>query len=513
VGSNGIFDAFDGEAPDESPDGDVISTIEDDSGGQPQGNPFDTTAINHVPENAEPKAAENIQSPAPGTGEDREMETDRKTGEEQQPFIPSKAAASTVLNDGPRKLNKQLILRIGVGTLAFFIIGTTFIAPLFNTKKTPAVKKPDTVTMNPVDYSALVPKKDREKPTVIEEQEDDEEILDNLPPVNPEYRYAPPEEKKAEPVTVAGSGNVSSRPDTKGDRLQGKSISGIKGVTPTQSQYLGGGGIPNQTYTQTPVPANPYAQFGMPSKEDYTAQMLSGYQQQNYSTGSSYTNQNDQSGKMNFYNAGRDNAGNGVWLGPATVWQGTIFEAVLTSAINTDLPGEVTAVISKNIYSSLDGRYLLIPQNSKLYGSYNSSISYSQSRVQVGWHTLIRPDGYAVSLGNMAATDAQGAAGVKGIINDHLFQYVKALALMSVFNIINAEFENSAAGTDNQYVQNIMANSQSVATTLGSKLIDRAMDVQPTITIKAGLKINIVANTTLALPPLPPYDITMPYHR
>jgi type IV secretion system protein VirB10 len=202
-----------------------------------------------------------------------------------------------------------------------------------------------------------------------------------------------------------------------------------------------------------------------------------------------------------------------VWLGPAAIWQGPIFEAVLTSAVNTDLPGEVTAVISKNIYSSLDGRYLLIPQNSKLYGSYNSSISYSQSRVQIGWHTLIRPDGYSINLGNMAATDAQGAAGVKGIINDHLFQYVKALALMSVFNIINSEFENTAADTDNQYVQNIMANSQSVAATLGSKLIDRAMDVQPAITIKAGLKINIVANTTLALSPLPPYDVTMPYQR
>jgi type IV secretion system protein VirB10 len=336
-----------------------------------------------------------------------------------------------------------------------------------------------------------------------------------LPPVDPAYQYQPPAEETPRPVTAGGQ-RVSDRPDTRGDRLQGKSISGIKGVTPAQSQYLESGGIPNQAYTPPPSPANPYAQFGMPSKEDYTAHMLAGYQAQNYSApspGSGYANQNDQSGKMNFYNSGRDNAGGGVWLGPATIWQGTIFEAVLTSAVNTDLPGEVTAVISKNIYSSLDGRHLLIPQNSKLYGSYNSSISYSQSRVQVGWHTLIRPDGYAVNLGNMAAADAQGAAGIKGIINDHLFQYVKALALMSVFNIINAEFENSAADTDNPYVQNIMANSQSVAATLGSKLIDRAMDVQPAITIKAGIKINIVANTTLALPPLPPYDVTMPYHR
>jgi type IV secretion system protein VirB10 len=216
---------------------------------------------------------------------------------------------------------------------------------------------------------------------------------------------------------------------------------------------------------------------------------------------------------MNFYNQGRENSGGGVWLGPATIWQGTIFEATLTGNINTDLPGEVTAVIAKNVYSSLDGRYLLIPQNSKLFGTYNSSISYSQSRVQVAWHTLIRPDGYAVNLGNMQATDAAGAAGLKGSINDHPFQFLKAVILMSVFNIISAEFENTAATTSNQYAQNVLANSQEVATTLGSKLIDRALDVQPTITIKAGLKINIVANTALSLPPLPPYDVTMPYQR
>jgi type IV secretion system protein VirB10 len=512
VGSNGIFDAFDGEVPDEAADGDLVSTIEDDSGGQPQNNPFDTAA-NTAPKDTEPEAAERGQLPAPETDGNREMETDRETGEEARPFAPSKAPATAVLNDGPRKLNKQLILRIGVGTLVCFIIGATFIAPLFKARKTPAVRKPDTATVNPVDYSALVPKKVPEPQLVEEQEEDDDEILSTLPPVNPEYRYTPPEEKKAEPAVVSGSGSGSRRPDTKGDPLQGKTISGIKGVTPTQRQYTQGiaGGD-----TGLSEAANPYARFGMPSREDYAAQMLSAYGQggtSGYGPPSGYANQNDQSGKQQFHAAGRENAGNGVWLGPAAIWQGTIFEATLTSSINTDLPGEVTAVISKNVYSSLDGKYLLIPQNSKLFGSYNSSISYSQSRVQVAWHTLIRPDGYAVSLGNMAATDAQGAAGLKGFVNDHPFQYLKAIALMSVFNIISAEFENTAAGTDNQYVQNVLADSQSVATTLGSKLIDRALDVQPTITIQAGLGINLVANTTLTLPPLEPYGVTQPYRR
>jgi type IV secretion system protein VirB10 len=502
TGEGGIFDAF--SHPEDGEDG--AAGIETPQAGDNQDeiitNPFEDDAGN---EPASPPGETEQPPPAYDTAPD---ETDR-----QEPFTPSKAPASAVLEKGPHKLNKTLILSTVFGVFAVLAIFTLFVSPLMGKKKAEKSKKPASASVSLVDYSALIPKKTL--PLQGGYEEDDDEILSNLPPVDPEYQYKEPAEETPQPVT-AGGRRASDRPDTKGDRLQGKSISGIKGVTPTQSQYLGAGGIPNQAYTQAPPPANPYARFGMPSKEDYTAQMLSRYQQQNYSTpspGSSYANQNDQSGKMSFYNAGRDNAGGGVWLGPAAIWQGTIFEAVLTSAVNTDLPGEVTAVISKNIYSSLDGRHLLIPQNSKLYGSYNSSISYSQSRVQVGWHTLIRPDGYAVSLGNMAVADAQGAAGVKGVINDHLFQYVKALALMSVFNIINSEFESSAADTDNQYVQNILANSQSVAATLGSKLIDRAMDVQPTITIKAGLKINIVANTTLALPPLPPYDVTMPYHR
>jgi type IV secretion system protein VirB10 len=228
--------------------------------------------------------------------------------------------------------------------------------------------------------------------------------------------------------------------------------------------------------------------------------------------GNTYASQNDQSGKNQFYQNNRNIAGlDGMWLGPVSLWQGTILDATLTSNINTDLPGECTAMVAKNVFSSLDGRFMLIPQNSRLLGSYNSSISYSQSRIQVGWHTLIRPDGYLVNLGNFNATDPQGASGLPGIINDHPFMYLKALGLMSAFRIIANEFSNTASTSDSPYVQDLMADSRYVVNTLGQKLIDRAMDVQPTITIKAGAKINVVVNRTLNLPPLPPYPVTEPY--
>lgn len=492
-----IFDAFDDPA-----DEGVIHDIETpDDGFAPQNNEGPIEGDTQTgSEDFQQEDADTLPS----------YDTNTNSDDSAAPFSPAKTPASTILNQGPHKLNKQLILYVLFGILVIFIIFSMFITPLLKKKQQAKTKKPDMTAVTAVDYSALIPKKAKEP--IPADSDDDEIILQNLPPVDPAYQYVPPPETP--PPVMATGGGYSDRPDTRGDHLQSKSISGIKGITPSQRQYLSATGGPYQG-AAPPMQDNPYAQFGMPTKEDYTAQMLAQYSQTapSFNAMNSYSNQNDQSGKMNFYNSGRENAGNGVWLGPATIWQGTIFEATLTSNINTDLPGEVTALIAKNVYSSLDGRYLLIPQNSRLFGSYNSSISYSQSRVQVGWHTLIRPDGYAINLGNMIATDAQGAAGLKGFINDHPFQYLKALGLMTAFNIISGEFENTATGTDNLYVQNIMADSQSIVRTLGSKLIDRAMDVQPTITIKAGLKINIVANTNLALPPLKPYDVTMPYHK
>ena len=84
---------------------------------------------------------------------------------------------------------------------------------------------------------------------------------------------------------------------------------------------------------------------------------------------------------------------------------------------------------------------------------------------------------------------------------------------MSAVNIVNSEIQATTAASSNEYVQNVLANSQQVATTLGEKLIDRAMDVQPSIVIKAGTTINIVANTNLELPVLEPWEVTEPYHK
>ena len=420
----------------------------------------------------------------------------------------------------PRVLNKKFLLAVMVVVLCGVLV-ITFLMPSKG-EKASKKEKPVAQTNNATDYSAFAsrPKEDPiaqhyETEGKYENTYDENGDVEIPPvvPVNNEKKPYTPETVSTTTGTGAGNSTSITIPDTRNDGLRSKSIAGIKGLTSTQSSY-------STDYQQT-IAKNTAAGSGnsMMSKEEFVNSQLSQYSgllnQNGQSSNNSYAMQNDQSGKNSFFNNGRqgDNVGQGQYLNLNTLWQGSIFEAVLTSELNTDLPGEITARIAKNIYSSQDGRYLLIPQNSLLYGTYNSSISYSQSRVQVAWHTLVRPDGYQIQLGNMNATDAKGASGLKGLVNDHPLGYLKAIGLMSVFSIVNSEFEAAIGDSQNQYIQNIIANTQQVTNELADKLIDRAMNVQPTIKIKAGTKINIVVNQNLSLPPVEDIPVTETYKR
>jgi type IV secretion system protein VirB10 len=453
-------------------------------------------------------------------------------------YVPSpKKSAANAMSGGPDKLNKSLLIGVVVGGFALLYIFVSFILPLINMKKAEAIARKTPSQPQAVDYSLFAehrPQPPAEFAETEPEEEipglSDDEILSTLPPITPAVPARRPAPAAAPVPRAANSSNsassappAASLPDTRNDKLQAKSIPGIKGLTPSQRVYADGSdgssastaaAPPAQTQTQSQS-GNPYARFGAPAtKEEYAAQMLAQNNGQPQAASvNSYTAQNDQSGKNAFYNANRGNADGGAFLGPYTLFMGTIIEAALTSAISTDLPGDCTAVVTKNVYASLNGRSILIPQNSRLFGNYNSSISYNQSRVQVGWHTLIRPDGFQISLGNMSATDSKGASGLKGFINDHPFAYLKALGLITAFRIVSRELSGTSENTDNPYVQDLMADSLSVTNTLGAKLIDRAMDVQPTITIREGTKINVVVNMNLTMPPLEPFPVTREYRK
>lgn len=220
--------------------------------------------------------------------------------------------------------------------------------------------------------------------------------------------------------------------------------------------------------------------------------------------GNNYSLQNDQSGKEAFMNRNKENGGQYQWNSEFSLWKGTVIPAVLDTGINTDLPGMLKATVTTNVYSSNNGKYILVPQGSVLTGEYNSSVSYGQARIQIVWNTLIRPDGLEINLGSMNGIDAYGFSGQKGFRTEHPFEYLKAMGLIAMFSIIDTKAANTINAQGNTYAQNALSDAYSAGQKLNEKIVDRAMDIQPTIRIKSGTEVKLITNLTIEIPPIEP---------
>lgn len=219
-----------------------------------------------------------------------------------------------------------------------------------------------------------------------------------------------------------------------------------------------------------------------------------------------------QNNKEDFFNQ-NNSVSSGYYMSNSSLWDGTVISGALITAINTDNPGVVIARVTENVYSSYDHSYLLIPEGSLLYATYNSSISYGQNRVQVIWNLLIRPDGFRIPLGNMNGVDSQGMSGYKGYVSNHPFETLKALGLVAAFSIIQTEITGQINTQNNQYAQNAMNDVYSEASKLGNKIVDKALDIKPTIKLPVGKEIKIITNSPLELPPVQIVKPTKKYVR
>jgi type IV secretory pathway VirB10-like protein len=214
------------------------------------------------------------------------------------------------------------------------------------------------------------------------------------------------------------------------------------------------------------------------------------------------------------YDAGISSPTTGFFLGDTALWIGTIVPAVLVTAINTDLPGSIVARVSRNIYDSKTGKNLLIPQGTLIVAQYNSSISFAQSRVQIIWDTMIRPDGFMIDLGGMNAVDRAGMSGQEAVIDDHYFEYLKAAGIVALFSVANARMTEEVAkyGSDSS-AGAVAEDTSSVVAQAGGSLVERAMSIQPTLTVASGSTINILLNKNIYLPPTDDYPAKGRYIR
>ncbi|EAV9038311.1 TrbI/VirB10 family protein, partial [Salmonella enterica] len=195
-------------------------------------------------------------------------------------------------------------------------------------------------------------------------------------------------------------------------------------------------------------------------------------------------------------------------LSQTEIKAGMILPAVLVTEINSDLPGLITAQITEDVRDSLTGRKILIPRGSKLIGSYDSQVAMGQERVLVVWNRVQFPDTSTLALGNMGGTDGMGQSGFNDEVNNH---YLRIFGNATLLAIIGAGFQLSQPDNNSNNGNNGMtAREQMIAeigrqwSTVGTEVVRRNLNIQPTLHIRAGYKFNVLVNKDIILPEYQP---------
>ncbi len=182
-------------------------------------------------------------------------------------------------------------------------------------------------------------------------------------------------------------------------------------------------------------------------------------------------------------------------VSPYVLQAGSIIPAALITGIRSDLPGQITAQVTENIYDSPTGRILLIPQGSRLIGEYDSQVSFGQNRVLLAWDRLILPGGRSIVLVRQPGADAAGMAGLQDGTNYHWGQIAKA-ALISTLLGIGTELGN---GSDDELTRALREGTQDTLNQTGQQIVRRQLDIQPTLTIRPGYPLRVIVTRDLIL--------------
>jgi type IV secretion system protein VirB10 len=225
------------------------------------------------------------------------------------------------------------------------------------------------------------------------------------------------------------------------------------------------------------------------------------------STGDDGSAQNGQDRKLAFVNASVDRrtvSPDRVTrpASPYVVQAGTVIPGALITGIRSDLPGQITAQVTENVFDTPTGRFLLVPQGARLIGTYDSQVTFGQSRVLLVWNRLIMPNGRSIVLERQPGADTAGYSGLEDQVDDHWGELFKAAAL-STFLAVGTEL---GAGSDNNsndsaIIQALRHGASDSLNQTGQQVVRRSINVQPTLTVRPGFPVRVVVNRDLILAP------------
>lgn len=174
---------------------------------------------------------------------------------------------------------------------------------------------------------------------------------------------------------------------------------------------------------------------------------------------------------------------------------GSVLPATLITGINSDLPGKIIAQVSQNVYDSPTGRFMLVPQGTKIFGTYESGVVYGQERVLVSWNRLIFPDGKTIDIGSMNGTDQAGYSGMNDLVNNHYLRLFTSSFLLSVISAGITYSQDKYTSNNENGTTASSAMAQSFGSQMGNtalQMIQKNMNISPTLEIRPGFKINVM---------------------
>lgn len=182
---------------------------------------------------------------------------------------------------------------------------------------------------------------------------------------------------------------------------------------------------------------------------------------------------------------------------PYVLQAGSVIPAALITGIRSDLPGLITAQVTQQIYDSPLGQILLIPQGTRIIGEYSNDVGFGQRRVLLVWNRLIFPNGRSIVLERQPGADTEGYAGVEDSVDHHWWDLAKAAGLSTLL-AVGAEL---TMDDDDRLVQAIRNGAQDTINDAGQQIIQRQLQVPPTLTIRPGFPMRVIVTRDLILEP------------
>lgn len=191
-------------------------------------------------------------------------------------------------------------------------------------------------------------------------------------------------------------------------------------------------------------------------------------------------------------------------ISPYELKAGTVIPAALLTAVNSDLPGDVIAQVTENIYDTASGRHLLVPQGARLYGRYDSLVSYGQERALLVWNRIILPNGTSINVGSMIATSGDGTSGLRDGVDRHVPELAGAIGLATVLALTSSladSIDDSGSNSGTTVVTDGTTAAADRTQRVGEKIVDKELNRPNTITIRQGWTLRVLVNRDMVMRP------------